>query len=161
MELRSEMFVSGIVFSNYCIFGSRGDVIDRKLRQKGPKRVFAVPMLIERWKSKVNGTLVLVIMTEELGFKFQNLWKLVTSQYTCLKVPINSYFDPFITICTWCPSLDLSWSNLGLRRHKEKVMDEEGRHQDFLMFKNWPWKWIAVHRYSMVIDFDLSINVGA
>ena len=36
------------------------------------------------------------------------------SQFICLKVSINSYFDPFITICTWCTNKDLSWPNLWL-----------------------------------------------
>ena len=27
------------------------------------------------------------------------------SQYSCIKVSINSYFDPLITICTWCMNL--------------------------------------------------------
>ena len=33
-------------------------------------------------------------------------------------------------------------------------------HQDFVMFKNWPEKWIALLKYCMAIDFDLSITVG-
>ena len=41
--------------------------------------------------------------------------------------------------------------------HTEKVI---GRHQDFVMFNCWPEKWIALVKYCMVIDFDLSTIVG-
>ena len=39
---------------------------------------------------------------------------LLRNQYICLKVFIISYFDLFITICTWCTNKNLSWPNLGL-----------------------------------------------
>ena len=34
------------------------------------------------------------------------------------------------------------------------------RHQDFVIFKNWTEKWIALLKYYMVNDFDFSITVG-
>ena len=39
-----------LLSQKYCSFDSLGDVIDPKLGQKGPKLVFHVPMVIERWK---------------------------------------------------------------------------------------------------------------
>ena len=38
-----------LLSQKYCSFDSLGDVIDPKLGQKGPKLVFHVPMVIERW----------------------------------------------------------------------------------------------------------------
>ena len=55
MELWSGEFVSEIIFSNYCSFDSCDDVINPKLSQKGPKPVFHVPMVIERWNPIVKG----------------------------------------------------------------------------------------------------------
>ena len=40
------------------------------------------------------------------------------SQFICLKVSINSYFDPFIAICTWCNNKD---QICGWWRHNEEV----------------------------------------
>ena len=57
MELWSEEFVSEINFSKHCSFDFHGDVINPKLGQKGPKLVFHVPVVIERWKSIVKGNL--------------------------------------------------------------------------------------------------------
>ena len=55
MELWSGEFVSEIIFSNYCSFDSCDDVINPKLSQKGPKPVFHVPMVTERWNPIVKG----------------------------------------------------------------------------------------------------------
>ena len=65
MKYWSKEFVSEIIFSKYYNFNARGDVINPKLGRKGPKLVFHVSMVIERWKS---------IVKEKLrwGFRF---WK--------------------------------------------------------------------------------------
>ena len=55
MNLWSEE--SEITFSKYCSFDCHGDVINPKLGQKGPKLVFHVPVVIERWKYIVKGNL--------------------------------------------------------------------------------------------------------
>ena len=55
--LWSDEFVSDTNFSKYCGFDYRGDVINPKLGQKGPKLVLHVPMMIERWKSIVKRNL--------------------------------------------------------------------------------------------------------
>ena len=56
MELWNEEFVCEIIFWRHCCFDSSGDVINSKLGLKGPKLVSHVPMVMERWKSKVKGT---------------------------------------------------------------------------------------------------------
>ena len=48
MELRSEEFVSKIIFLKDCNFDYRGEVFNPNLGQKEPELVFHVPMLIER-----------------------------------------------------------------------------------------------------------------
>ena len=58
MELWSDEFVSEITFSKYSSFDSRGDVVNPKLGQKGPKIVLHKPMVIERWKLIVKGKLI-------------------------------------------------------------------------------------------------------
>ena len=52
MILWSEDFVSESTFSKYCSFDSPGDVINAKFGLKGPKLVFNVSMIIERWRFK-------------------------------------------------------------------------------------------------------------
>ena len=91
------------------------------------------------------------------------------SQYICLKVSINNRFDLFFTICTWCTYLsnlctfltEFEFNNVTTRK---EVM---GRHQNFVMFKNWPtwemnfspqmlygyWFWYFYHCGYMMYKF--------
>ena len=57
MKLWSDEFVSENIFSKYCSFDSLGDVKIPKLGQKGPKLVFHVPTVVEKWKSIIKENL--------------------------------------------------------------------------------------------------------
>ena len=57
IEVWSEEFVSEITFSKNCSFDFHAEVINPKLRQKGLKLLFHVPMVIKRWRSIVKGNL--------------------------------------------------------------------------------------------------------
>ena len=72
--LQFRNFVSEIAFSKYFSFDSRVDVINPKLGQKGPKLVFHVPMVIERWKSIVKKVSVFeTIILKFWSFAFPRL----------------------------------------------------------------------------------------
>ena len=70
------------------------DVIFQSWIKKGPKLVLHLVLLF--WPDFSNND----VRTRIKISKF--LKPVIRSQYICLKVSINSYFDPFIIICAWC-----------------------------------------------------------
>ena len=74
-------------FSKYSSFDSRGDVINPKFGQKRPKLVFHVPIVIERWKSRVQRNLRCSIRFWNLYFKILKFW--LTTQKWVKKVQID------------------------------------------------------------------------
>ena len=101
----------------------------------------------------------------------QSLQKLVQMKSTCFKTLKLQNFMRLLSqnIAVLTPVVTQStqnWLELGPFLTKFVVNDVItrkqgiGRHQDFVMFKNWHEKWIAFLKYFMVIDTDLSNTVG-
>ena len=69
-------------FSKYSSFDSRGDAINPKFGQKRPKLVFHVPIVIERWKSRVQRNLRCSIRFWNLYLKILKFWLPVVKSST-------------------------------------------------------------------------------
>ena len=78
MELWSEKFVSEVS----CSFDSCGNIVNPKLGPKGSKLVFHVPMVIEKWKSILEGNLKWIIRFRNHYLKIVKFWLLVAMSST-------------------------------------------------------------------------------
>ena len=82
IEVWSEEFVSKITFSKNCSFDFHAEVINPKLRQKGLKLLFHVPMVIKRWRSIVKGNLSWNIPFWNHSLKIFKFWLPVVTSST-------------------------------------------------------------------------------
>ena len=94
---------------------------------------------------------ILASITSELGLKLK--FEKPVLRTLCLKILI--LLSPFVRDGRIRNFLDQTWVDDVTTRKKGM-----GRHQDFVIFKNCPEKWVALLKYCIVIDFHLSITIG-